>query len=73
MSKVGFVLQSYIVHVHQNFFTLIIRIGQLQFLLKDGSMGLDIFCNFYLMKNHKITQQRLTPEKIDTDLGFLEF
>jgi hypothetical protein len=46
------------------------------FLPQGGSRGKDIFCSFYLVKNHKfannaaITEAR---EKINTDLESLEF
>ncbi len=47
-----------------------------QFLLPGGSIGSDMFCKFYLVKNHKIANNSATTEareKISTHLESLEF
>ncbi len=51
-------------------------ISAASFCRQVGALVLDMFYNFYLMKNHKIANNSATTraiEKIDTDLESLEF
>jgi hypothetical protein len=46
-------------------------------LLPGGSIGPDMFCNFYIVKNHKIAKKNSATtkarEKISTDFEFYKF